>query len=88
MPVKMIEFKLRVSEDAWRGWSKKNAALLQCAEESVVGGGQTARASALEAVLATVLSTNFAEAAGALKQDTSTALLLAAGHVSVEESVT
>lgn len=79
----MPRFVVEVSNRAWAKWKNRNGPVVQAAEDGA-SGNQTTDSAVLEALLATALSINLWDLQH-LTQDTTTALLLAAGHVNVRE---
>lgn len=77
------EFKVRVSKKLWEKWLRHNPQFVQVGKQ--VEPSQTPSAAILEAMLATILTNDLLRLTKEPLLDTSTSLMLAVGHVVVEE---
>lgn len=78
-----IRFDVRISARLWRKWLKANPQFIQVGRAH--DPDQTEAAAILESLLATILTSDLLKVHRTPLTDTSTALMLAVGHVEVTE---
>lgn len=78
-----VEFNVKVSKKLWDKWLRHNPQFVQAGVQA--DADQTPSAAIMEAMLATILTNDLLRLTKEPLLDTSTSLMLAVGHVVVQE---